>query len=366
MNIGILSMQRVANFGSVLQAYSLKKMIESIPNMKCSFIDIEARPEDNILLESTKDYSAENGKTQFSKKIDRYILNRIINRIKFKKQISLINSFQAKYLKLDNKVNIYDTCVIGSDEVFNCLQPSEWGYTSQLFGKVNNATKVITYAASCGSTNVGDLSSDMKNSVKNALNNISMFSVRDNNTFRFVDELIQKKPVFNLDPVFVGDFREEMKYEKIEKKYKYCIIYSYYNRMHNKKEIDSILKFCKQKKMKLVSVYAPQYWISSYEIMTPFQLLNFFQNAEFVITDTFHGTIFSSKFSNRYGIIVRESNKNKLGDLIDRLEISNHVFDSNMDIEKIYNIYDDKKSINLKEDEEYSKTINYLESNLSM
>ena len=25
----------------------------------------------------------------------------------------------------------------------------------------------------------------------------------------------------------------------------------------NKKEIDSILKFCKQKKMKLVSVYAP-------------------------------------------------------------------------------------------------------------
>ena len=48
-----------------------------------------------------------------------------------------------------------DVIVIGSDEVFNCLQTNpDVGYSRQLFGKDANADKIMTYAASFGTTTV--------------------------------------------------------------------------------------------------------------------------------------------------------------------------------------------------------------------
>ena len=46
----------------------------------------------------------------------------------------------------------FDLVIIGSDEVFNATIPSSWGFTTQLFGDIDNANKVVSYAASCGST----------------------------------------------------------------------------------------------------------------------------------------------------------------------------------------------------------------------
>ena len=37
----------------------------------------------------------------------------------------------------------YDVCVIGADEVFNCMQDSPWRFTTQLYGNVPEAKKVI-------------------------------------------------------------------------------------------------------------------------------------------------------------------------------------------------------------------------------
>lgn len=50
-----------------------------------------------------------------------------------------------------------DTLVIGSDEVFNCLQPYPVGYSKQLFGDGFEGNKLVSYAASFGSTRYEDL-----------------------------------------------------------------------------------------------------------------------------------------------------------------------------------------------------------------
>ena len=80
----------------------------------------------------------------------------------------------------------YDDCVIGSDEVFNCLQKVEWGFSQQLFGNVQNADNVITYAASCGFTRVEMLSEELKKAISEALGKLSAISVRDTNTAHFI------------------------------------------------------------------------------------------------------------------------------------------------------------------------------------
>lgn len=51
-----------------------------------------------------------------------------------------------------------DCLVIGSDEVFNCIQKnSNVGYSPELFGKDNRAKKLLTYAASFGNTTLEKL-----------------------------------------------------------------------------------------------------------------------------------------------------------------------------------------------------------------
>ena len=82
------------------------------------------------------------------KKIDRYAWNRLRIRWIADKQDVLFEKFRNKSLQMNDNNNeeSYDLCVIGSDEVFNCMTPSPWGFTSQLFGNVRQANNVITYA----------------------------------------------------------------------------------------------------------------------------------------------------------------------------------------------------------------------------
>lgn len=80
MKIGVLSMQRVDNVGSLLQAYALKTIVEKIGH-QVEFIDIERKEEDYELLgECKQTYSDEreaNGNIGKVKKIDQYTLNRL-------------------------------------------------------------------------------------------------------------------------------------------------------------------------------------------------------------------------------------------------------------------------------------------------
>lgn len=45
-------------------------------------------------------------------------------------------------------------------------------------------------------------------------------------------------------------------------------------------------------------------------------MLAYFINADYVITDTFYGTVFSIKYQIPFATIFRESNKEKLSDLL--------------------------------------------------
>ena len=353
MKVCILSMQRVNNFGSLLQSYSLKKLIESMGH-EVSFIDIKPSAEDDALInhEDIFNSSEREGDSFASKirKIDRYTFNRIRIKQKAKQQNEKFEMFRKEVLGIksgDNEKK-YDICVIGSDEVFNCYGNSKWGFTSQLFGNVAQADRVITYAASCGSTKYENLSESAKKVVKNAFTNIEGFSVRDENTKEFVEKFTDKVILQNFDPVIFGNFNWESEStgDEIALPEHYCIIYSYYNRIHTRDEISMINEFAQRKKMKIISVGAPQYWINTHMVLSPFEIISVFKNADYVITDTFHGTIFSYKFAKRYAIIMRESNKNKLADLIRRLEIEEHLFSKEKNsLDKIFTVNSDKEKV---------------------
>lgn len=370
MDVSILSMQRVQNFGSLLQSFALKTLLESL-DCRVSFLDIEPREADNALLSSRQASSGEGEPcgTFLSKlrKLDRYFLNRVRIKLRSRQQNVLFEEFRKDILGIGPyTVNENcDLCVIGSDEVFNCLSPSPWGFTGQLFGDIPQAKKVITYAASCGSTRLNQVPESVARRISEAFRKISAFSVRDRNTYEFASALAKGEIQEHLDPVAVTDFSAEMEKAALPAGLpkRYCVVYSYYNRICEQEDIRQIRAFCKQKGLAIIAVGAPQKWIRNYPVTNPFSMLKIFENAEFVITDTFHGTIFSAKYAKRFAVMVRDSNCNKLGDLIERLSIENHRVVCFGELDRAYAVQKNH-AIHERLLRERERTLHYLRENI--
>ena len=143
MKVGIMSMHRIPNYGSFMQAYSLKKMIESLDHEVC-FVDYQVEPS------ITKRKRTDEWIKCFIKNKKREWFNRgIIDQIlhKEEKEKDIMRSCNG-LLEIDENYAFHckvDVLVIGSDEVFNCTQAGEnVGYSPELFGKNARAKKIIT------------------------------------------------------------------------------------------------------------------------------------------------------------------------------------------------------------------------------
>lgn len=364
MKICILSMQKVDNYGSVLQSYSLKKMIEMLGH-QVEFIDIKRGDDEKLNTQCAERsfYSLAKDKNWLTHQVQR-----VVNKLSNIEMERVYSTFRFNKLGINKNTNssIYDVCVIGSDEVFNCLQSSKWGFDSQLFGNVKNAKKVITYAACCGSTREEDLSVELKEAIVGAMANLDSISVRDENTRNFVKALVGREPVCNLDPVAVGDFSTEIQNcdvcGKLPKRY--CIVYSYQERISDEVTINAIKNYCEKNNLVPIAPFGRQKWIKTQKTLAPFELLKAFMNAECIITDTFHGTLFGSKFGKKMAVIIRDSNRNKLEDLAKRLGIEAHVLTDINELENILSIELDRVKIDKVLDDARKETFKYLEENL--
>ena len=136
--IGIISMQRIINYGSFLQAYGLKNIIEKNTDSQVEFIDYKFEKE---LIEKKDDKKSVFSKIKENRTLLRYIRKKI-----FLKKVSDRYRKDFKIIGVE-KNNFYpevDAVVIGSDEVFNCTQAYPVGYSRTLFGKGYEKTDVLS------------------------------------------------------------------------------------------------------------------------------------------------------------------------------------------------------------------------------
>lgn len=356
MKVGIMSMQRIKNYGSFLQSYGLKMTIENLGH-KVVFLDYKI---EKPIVEADKNWIVYIVARKLYGVIKQYIIH----------TKSLCHLYDEKYLPMlgiDKKRNFrdqVDVLVIGSDEVFNCLQTNPLvGYSRELFGKDNNAGKVISYAASCGYTTLEGLKKyKIDKEIGGMLKKFSAISVRDSNSFEIVNELTARKPIINVDPVIISDFDAYI--PKQSKLQDYILIYAYSNRINDEKEISTIKQFAKKHNKKLVSVGTHQKWVDIKIEADPFELLSYVKNAEYIITDTFHGSIFSIKYNKPFATFIRESNKQKLGDLLKRFSVEDREVKNVDELEDILLKPIDFEKVNSIISMETNKSIEYLRANL--
>ena len=359
MKIGIISMHRIYNYGSFMQSYALKKLIESFGH-EVVFIDIKP----GYQLETVKNPRINRIKILASK-LDRYVLKRIEHHLLNKKMYAIFKQVLKDELGVD-EINVDEHCdvvVIGSDEVFNCTQIGKpFGFSTHLFGKNVNAERVITYAASFGHTNMSDLKKyKIDTEVGKNLHNFAAISVRDKNSAELVRILSGIIPMEHMDPVIIGDFDERIPKPNMEN---YIAVYAYGNRIKSKEEIKAIKTFAKKHNKKLVGVGMYQMWCDTNVVGTPFEMVGYIKHADYVITDTFHGCVFSIKYQKQFAVFVRDSNKNKLLDLLSRFSFEERCISAVDDLEKLICIPVEKEVVRQRIEEEKMKTIQYLKTNL--
>ena len=142
------------------------------------------------------------------------------------------------------------------------------------------------------------------------------------------------------------------------------MIYAYDNRINNETEIKAIKSFAKKYNKQLISFGLYQRWCDKNIMCTPFELLSYFDSADYVITDTFHGTVISIKRNKQFATIVRDSNSNKLCDLLSRFDLEERQVSSITSLEDIITKAIDYDPINILLEAEKERSIEYLHSNL--
>lgn len=355
MKIGILSMQKVMNYGSFLQGFALKKTIEELGH-ECEFVDIEYGkifPE----LKRTPSFLVK-------KIFERYFKWDVITRLHYTREFQKRFNLEFFGLLGVNKHTIkhFDTVVIGSDEVFNFSQRVPWGYTPQLYGKVSNADKVISYAGSFGHTTLKNIEYyGVKDEIKSSLCSMAAISVRDDNSYEIVKKLTGISPFVHVDPVLMFDY---LPYVKVPNLKDYIVVYSYPNRIKNKKEISAIKSFARKHNKKLISIgfYFP--WCDETVIPTPFEVLGYIKQADYIVTDTFHGSVMSLKFNRPFVALVRNTNKQKMTSLLSQFALGNRILEDVKLLEKTMMKKIDYSAVNSQLEFERERSLDYLKHNL--
>ncbi len=360
MKVGILTWDKAINHGAILQAYALQKVLEEL-GCKVVLLDYE-RCEKIYKLGLI-------GRLKLMKKNLNYYKFLIkINQKRFlKEKGKKFNCFRKKEFLLgksyNNPSNNLDLTVIGSDMVFDFYE----GYNPFMYGKDVKSKRIISYAASFGYTTI-DLFNNFenKNEIINLLKKLDAISYRDSNTGDILKKCCGVDGIKVIDPVLLYSFKKEKKEWKRGNwgDKKYIAIYSYDYNMNNKKEVNEIIKFARENKLKIISVGYNHPWCDYVVNADPYEFLDIINNASYVITDTYHGTLFSIVLNKQFCVKVRD-NSFKILDVLNDLEINPYLEKSLY--EKLNSIKSnplDYTKVNNKLNDLRKKSLNYLEENI--
>lgn len=298
MKIGILTFHRALNYGAVLQAYALCNFLNE-NGFDAEIIDYRNKALEVIYHSSKIDLK---NMQQYQGYSIKNKIRRFFEVIYFKKLCLKFDSFLEKSLSniitksaWSKAIDKYDWIVTGSDQVFNCtLTDNDMNY--YLSGVPSG--KRASFAASVGAFNVVN----NENCIKE-LNLFSYLSAREYETAQLFESITKQKCYCHMDPVFLLNKKQWTTIEKkplIKKPY--ILIFSM-----NKSEnlVKKALAYAKKDKKDVyflstalkrkIKMGVHQIWNAS-----PCEFLGWIHHADYIFTDSFHGTAFSILFEKRF------------------------------------------------------------------
>lgn len=239
------------------------------------------------------------------------IVKYILNYSYIKKNKAVYNDFRKNRLKISSKIyyrnvnldelkNDYDFFIAGSDMLWSEEFSEDWNFYFLSFAPKE---KCFSYAPSFGQNT---LSAENKNIVKTYLEKFNRLSCREEKGVKLIKEITSLDVPQVVDPTLLLDankWNEIIGNNDRILKNKYCFGYLFGS-------VDSARKNLINK---LESNFGKIYRLSNKKEGTtvpmscvgPIEYLRLFRDSEFVITDTFHGLMFSIIFRKPFIVLER-------------------------------------------------------------
>ena len=269
--------------------------------------------------------------------------------------------FKNKYFNICpfSKSIKFDLIICGSDQIWNPNITD--GLKKEYFGYIKKyKNKAISYAASCG--DLKELKYEDKEKILNYTNNLGLIGVREKSLYDFFEQN-QKTSYLNIDPTFLiskNEYIDGLKLQKFDNSY--LLIYDL---CKDEKLYKLAKKLAKKKKLKIKTIcgYIPYNKNLKGKIYncSPTEFLEYIYNAQYIITNSFHGLAFSLIFEKQFNILLPSKRPSRLVDLLTELNLISRII---YDEKKICDDYIDYVIINKKLNKKISESINYISKGL--
>ena len=320
--VAVVSCYFKHNYGSVLQAYATQKVLDNM-----HVLNETINVDENIDFKNGKKkyYISQITNFEFIKskfgmiklKIDKKINKDLGKNIairdnkykEFTKNFRLTKPFKT-YNELSEQCKNYSSVIVGSDQLWLPVNVVADYYT--LNWVPDNVNK-ISYATSFG---VSEVSGKYKNDYRKFLDRIDNLSVREETGVKLVEKLSDNKATLVCDPTMLLTKEEWMDVQKEEPiiEGKYILCYFLGKNIEHRKFAERL----KEKTgYKIVSLNHADEYVKYSDVFadeTPYDIgpaewINLIRNAEFVCTDSFHGTVFSLINNRKFFTFERYSSK---------------------------------------------------------
>lgn len=314
--VGIITMHKVINYGSALQAYALQQKIENLGY-------------ESFLI----DYVYPNEYHQ-TKRVTKLSISRVLKGIcgrllfflfyKKKRQLQLFYQFWKEHFRLTetyrNKTEIFDNppdfdiYVTGSDQVWNPIHMK--GDPTFFCDFIKNGNKRISYAASFSSENIDE---NYETKYKELLNKYTSISVRENKGIDVVKNLTSKKAVCVCDPTLLltkNEYGELSIHSSITINGPYILAYILNYNFNPYPTIQEVIdKISNETKLPVIYLLCntlnavPKTNSRIISAAGPNEFLWLFQHASYIVTSSFHGVAFSLVFEKTFYAVTENTHK---------------------------------------------------------
>lgn len=325
LKVGILTFHYTTNYGAVLQAYALKKYI-SMLGYDVSIIDYRSTAEKSAMqVYRVRDF--------------RNPINIIKYLIRKKTHIEKIDTFKqfiAQELCVDSHIinnltetqGTYDTIVCGSDQIWNRYITGE---DNTYLLDFDDSCKRVSYAASIGASAYNEKHCKI---ISDHLKNFYAVSVREAESRTKLLEYGINATVC-CDPTLLFDKKEWSGLAKQPTILLNKFLFAYELEVNPEMRLHAEA-IAKEKGLEVIYLIANSLetpankgTVRYLNRCTPQEFLWYMSNSEYVVTNSFHGTIFSINFEKNFQsfLLKNQANvNNRITNVLSQFHLTNRLF----------------------------------------
>lgn len=351
--VGILTFHRAINYGAVLQAYALRDAIISL-GFECEIIDYRCPKIENDYWENRIE---DIGLLAIKKRLFYKLTDR--KRLKFSKfyreylNLHDVDRYFPENIRDSNK--IYGIILVGSDQVWNYRGSN--GDEAYFLDFAEDLKIKIAYSASFG---IVDIPLEKTARYHELLSRFNSISVREKTGAEIVKKILDVNPDVTVDPTLLLTTEEWLEVTPRPIYKKYVLLYLLAN---SESAIEFARKIAKANNLTVIMItesYRSVDGIKSVRNTGPLDFLSLICNAEYVVTNSYHGVLFSLKYQRQFYVeyLANGNDVNTRFDtILELLDLKGRVLNKGAVVDNNTIDYD---SINVALDNMKAMSLNYL------